>query len=152
VVGFQRRYGRRRREGRECDRLNAKVARQYTNPRLAAHGRGRVQLEVLWLLVDNPEREFAAGEIGLDEKVFGYAGYTRRERLNCGHYQQLRRILPLFADRTSRAPTRGRPWRWRLKPSIAAEVAGSECGIMSWWQDYIHPFQAQRRREEEKAE
>lgn len=60
------------------------------------------------------------------------------EKLNASHYQRVRRTFELFAIRTHRLTTRGRPWVWAPKDEILNYLGGPD----EWWWHYKHPFRA----------
>jgi hypothetical protein len=80
-------------------------------PAKPALGRGRLQVQV--------RRAFAIGGAELTSAQVYDACYAKKrllgERISQRHCHSVWLILRRVADQIGRAPTRGRPWIWRLR-------------------------------------
>jgi hypothetical protein len=76
---------------------------------------GRVQFGIRYAFITDPDRAWSTRQ--LMEWTHALALYqgrgSRRNRQN--YCRSIARVAELLCDRVGRAPTRGRPWLWRLR-------------------------------------
>jgi len=105
---------------------NLRKARAVTDPRTAACGRGRIQYEVALQLAVSDWKPMVAAVV-MDHVFWQLKYYGRKP--TASHYQRVRRAFELFAVRSHRLTTRGRPWVWRPKDEILNYPGGPH----EWW-------------------